>query len=98
MLRDAAGKSYVAAVPQVVGPIEYRIQIGDSQTRRYSVSVYERPTVTGVEVTFDYPSYLALPREMRRQSQPDIEAPQYTRVELKFTPSAPIVSGFLDVE
>lgn len=98
MIPDASGHSFVAALPQVIGPLEYRLQVGDTQTRRYAVNVYERPVVTGVEVAFEYPPYLGLPRETRKQSHPDLEAPQYTRVALKVTPSSPIASGYLDVE
>lgn len=97
MLPDAANGSFVAALPQVVGALEYRLQVGDTQTRRYAVSVYERPTVKAVEATFDYPAYLALPRETRRQSHADLEAPQYTTVSLKITPTGTVAGGYLTV-
>ena len=69
----------VAALPQVLTPLEYRLQIGDSQTRLYRVSVYEKPTIAEVEVTYDFPAYLERPRATVKQNHADLEAPQFTR-------------------
>ena len=85
----------VAALSQVLAPLQYRLQIGDSQTRLYQVTVYEKPTVAEVEATYDFPAYLERPSETVRQNQGDLEAPQFTRAELKIHPSTPIARGHL---
>ena len=95
MLPDETGGKYVAALSQVLAPLQYRLQIGDSQTQLYKVAVYEKPTVEEVEVAYEFPAYLQRPRETVKQNQGDLEAPQFTRAELRIHPSAPIARGHL---
>ncbi len=95
MLPGENNQTYVAALTQVLAPLEYRLQIGDSQTRLFQVSVYEKPTIAEVEVTYDFPAYLERPRVTVRQNHADLEAPQFTRAELKIRPSTPIARGHL---
>ena len=78
--------------------MQYRLQIGDTQTQLYKVTVYEKPTVAEVEAAYDFPAYLQRPRETVKQNQGDLEAPQFTRAELRIHPSAPIARGHLMVE
>ncbi len=95
MLPGEDNLTYLAAVPQVMAPLEYRLQIGDSQTRLYGVSIYEKPTIRDVEVTYAFPAYLDRPRETVKQNHADLEAPQFTEAELKIHPSTPIARGHL---
>ena len=98
MLPDETGGKYVAALSQVLAPLQYRLQIGDTQTQLYKVAVYEKPTVAQVEVAYEFPAYLQRPRETVKQNQGDLEAPQFTRAELRIHPSAPIARGHLMIE
>ncbi len=93
MAADEGGTRYRATIPSVVRPASYRLEIGDSQTRRYAVQVREKPTIAEVEVTLRYPAYLNRPAETVTQKDADLEAPQYTVAELTVRPSAPIASG-----
>ncbi len=97
MLPDASRRTFIAALAQVVGPMEYRLQVGDSQTRRYAVGVYERPTVSAVEATYEFPAYIGRPNQTLTQTHADLEAPEYTRAALKITPSTPVASGRLEI-
>ncbi|MGO9465274.1 MAG: hypothetical protein ACLQVF_14115 [Isosphaeraceae bacterium] len=97
MLPDEKSQTYLAALSQVLAPLQYRLQIGDSQTRLFQVSVYEKPTVARVEVTYDFPAYLERPREAVEHNHADLEAPQFTRAELRIHPSTPIARGHLQV-
>ncbi len=98
MLPDETGGKYVAALSQVLAPLQYRLQIGDTQTQLYKVAVYEKPTVAQVEAAYEFPAYLERPRETVKQNQGDLEAPQFTRAELRIHPSAPIARGHLMIE
>ena len=98
MLPDETGGKYVAALSQVLAPLQHRLQIGDTQTQLYKVAVYERPTVAQVEAAYEFPAYLERPRETVKQNQGDLEAPQFTRAELRIHPSAPIARGHLMIE
>jgi hypothetical protein len=97
MLPDEKNQTYLAALSQVLAPLQYRLQIGDSQTQVFKVSVYEKPTVARVEVTYDFPAYLERSRETVEHNHADLEAPQFTRAELKIHPSTPIARGHLQV-
>ena len=98
MLPDASQHTFVGALAQVLGPVEYRLQVGDSQTKRYTVGVYERPTVSAVEATYEFPAYLGRPNQTRTQNHADLEAPQFTRASLRITPSTPVASGRLVID
>ncbi len=98
MLPDETGVRYVAALSQVLVPLQYRLQIGDTQTQLYKVTVYEKPTVAEVEAVYEFPAYLQRSPETVKQSQGDLEAPQFTRAELRIHPSAPIADGHLMLE
>ena len=98
MLPDETGGKYVAALSQVLAPLHYRLQIGDTQTQLYKVGVYEKPAIAQVEAAYEFPAYLQRPRETVKQNQGDLEAPQFTRAELRIHPSAPIARGHLMIE
>lgn len=87
-----------ATLPSILKPVQYRLEIGDSQTEAYSVKVREKPTIAEVEVTLHYPPYLRRPPETTVQKNADLEAPQYTVAELKVRPSAPVASGYVAIE
>ena len=95
MLADESNSKFVAALSQVLAPLQYRLQVGDTQTRLYNVTVYEKPTVVEVEAAYEFPAYLERARETVKQNQGDLEAPQFTRAELKIHPSTPIARGHL---
>ena len=58
MLADETNGKFVAALSQVLAPLQYRLQVGDTQTRLYNVTVYEKPTVVEVEAAYEFPAYL----------------------------------------
>lgn len=95
MAADATHTKYRFTVPTVVGPMVYRLEIGDSQTRLYEVTVGEKPTIERIDVTYHYPTYLDWPAKTRTQGHADLEAPEYTTAELRVHPSVPITSGSL---
>ena len=89
---------YRATVASVLGPMTYRLEVGDSQTRIYTVGVCKKPTVDEVEVTFHYPPYLHRSNETFMQKHADLEAPQYTEAELRIRPSVAIAKGHIEME
>ncbi|HLN32120.1 MAG TPA: hypothetical protein VK395_30595 [Gemmataceae bacterium] len=95
LIADEKNEKFTAVLPQVLGPLQYRLEIGDSQTKAYKVAVREKPTVTDVEVVYQYPPYLNRPNDTVAQKHGDLEAPQFTRAELRFHASTAIVRGFL---
>ncbi len=90
-------RRYTFTLPSVLEPLEYRLEIGDSQTRRYTVGVRQKPTIEEVEVTFHYPMYLGRLKETFVQKHADLEAPEYTTAELRIrpSPSVRIARGYI---
>jgi hypothetical protein len=98
MLPDETNGRFLAALSQVLAPLSYGLQVGDTQTSMYQVAVYERPTVVGVDAAYDFPAYLERPREIVSRNEGDLEAPQFTQAELTIHASTPIARGHLVME
>jgi hypothetical protein len=95
---DETRRRYTLTLPTIKSPMTYRLEIGDSQTRRYKVAVTEKPTVDEIEVTLSYPMYLDRLQETFIQKTGDLKVPQYTVAELHIRPSVPITKGHIDAE
>jgi hypothetical protein len=93
---DKGHKLYKVAVPAILKPFRYRLEIGDSQTQQYSIVVRQKPAIEGVELTLHYPPYLDRKDEIIRQQGLDIEAPQYTLAVLRLRTSTPVDHGCLE--
>jgi hypothetical protein len=98
MTADKKHLRYRAAVPSVLKPFRYRLEIGDSQTVQYLIGVREKPVVENAEITFHYPAYLGRKDEIVHQTSLDIEAPQYTVASLRLRPSTPVAKGYLEMK
>ena len=97
---DEKKERFNASLPQVLKPLRYRLQIGDSQTRLYKVEVREKPIVEQVEITYNFPGYLGHPAAKATQQHADLDGPQFTMADLKIRVPAttPIASGYLMLE
>jgi hypothetical protein len=98
MQADAGNRRYTANVPKVTVPLRYRLEIGDSQTRFYTLGVCQKPSIAEVEVTYQYPDYLGRAAEKVAQKHGDLEAPQFTSTSLSIRPLTPIARGYLLVD
>lgn len=94
---DGKHDRYQLTLPSILGPLQYRLEIGDSQTPIFNVAVRRKPTIEEVRVTFHFPAYLSRPKETFAQKHADLEAPQYTVAELQITPSVPISGGHVQL-
>jgi hypothetical protein len=98
LLPDESNQKFVASLAQVAGPLHYRVQIGDSQSKSYRVGVREKPAVAEITVTYNYPAYLGRPPETVTQKTGDLEAPQFTVAELTVRASVPLGGGYFQTE
>lgn len=92
MAAEKEGEEYVCAIPAVLKPLQYRLEIGDTQSSIYRVGITEVPAPQEVEVTYNYPAYMGRPSDTYRQRTLDLRAPQYSEAVLRVLPSA-VVSG-----
>jgi hypothetical protein len=90
-------RKYSAVLPAVLKPLEYRLEIGDSQTRMFRVQIGEKPVIAEVEVTLRLPPYTNQPERTFTLKEPDLEGPEYSVAELKIRPSIPIAKGHISV-
>jgi hypothetical protein len=97
MIEDESRQHYTLTLPSILKPLTYRLEIGDTQTQQYRISVREKPVVTDAEVTYHFPAYLGRSNETLSHAQLDLEAPQYTEVELLLHVSTPIRKGFVEL-
>ncbi|MCC6125227.1 MAG: hypothetical protein IT426_09715 [Pirellulales bacterium] len=93
--RQVGNPSYTAAIPSILKPLRYRVEIGDSQSEAYRVTVSDKPMVAEVGVTYQFPKYLGRKDETFELKTPDLDAPQYTVARLRIRPTRPVTKGFL---
>lgn len=93
MMPNETHDTFSFNLPAVGKPLEYRLQIGDSQSDIYRIELREMPTIQDVEVTYEYPEYLDLPSLTVRQKHADLDAPQFTTAHVKLTCSTAIARG-----
>ncbi|MDR0338621.1 MAG: hypothetical protein LBI18_16235, partial [Planctomycetaceae bacterium] len=89
-------RSYSLTIPVIGKPTTYRVEVGDSQSPKFKISVLEKPTVADVEVVYTYPAYMKRPANTVKLQTPDLAAPQYAAAELRIRSTVPITSGRLD--
>jgi hypothetical protein len=89
-------KSYSVTIPVVGKPMTYRVEVGDSQSPKFKISVLEKPAVVDAEVVYTYPAYMKRSPNTVKLQMPDLAAPQYTAAELRIRSTVPITSGRLD--
>ena len=75
-----------STVSSIVKPLTYRVKIGDSQTKSYTVVVREKPVVDRRRRERQLPAYLGRPSETPLAKGLDLEAPQFSVAELRMPP------------
>jgi hypothetical protein len=92
------GGAFMYRFEGVTKPFEYRVAAGDASTRDFTVSVVDRPCVTDLVLTFQFPEYTGIPERIESPASGDVRAVVGTEVEVdaalnKPAPSAKIVFG-----
>ena len=86
---------FVYHVKDVRAPLEYRLRIGDSETRTYKVTVARRPEIERLDVVYDFPPYTRQKQLVEPNSRGNIRAVKGTVATLKMTASKDIKKGSL---
>ncbi|NQT38902.1 MAG: hypothetical protein HQ581_15505 [Planctomycetes bacterium] len=85
---------YALTMESVTQPLDYRLEIGDSQSPIHHIGLLDKPTVAEIEVTLKYPKYLDRTAEPYTTTQPDLEGvPQFTVAHLRVRGSDRISRG-----
>jgi hypothetical protein len=94
MAVDAGAAEARFAFSEMNEPVTFYCAGGDDRERRkYSVTVAERPLLTGVKATYTYPRYMRLPRKITPTGQ--LAAPEGTEVKLEFTASTELAEAVI---
>ncbi len=98
MAPDEKHAKYTATLPSVTEPIQYRLEIGDSQTPIYTVKVRQKPTIQQVGITYTFPEYMGQPKSTVTKGDADLDGPQCTVAELRIEPSTAIAGGHVELD
>lgn len=96
MTSEAGNKQFSAVLPSLLKSLQYRLQIGDSQTRWFRITVCEKPTIENAEVRLRYPAYLGLEDRSFTTREPDLEAPEFSVAELRLHCNVRLSKGYLE--
>ncbi len=91
------GNAFRYHFPGVHRPFSYRIEAGDAVSRPYRVQLRERPRVTDLEVTYEYPGYTGLGHRKAEGSGGNLRAPQGTTARLRAVTDVPVSTGAIRV-
>ncbi len=84
-------QKYKYSLPPVAESFRYRVEVEDSQTPIYTISVIDRVRVESFELYYRYPAYTRLAN--KQVTDPNIEAPQGTRIEMTLRLDMPVGSA-----
>jgi len=97
MLANSTRDQFFVTIPAVMAPLQYRLQIGDSETEVFQVNVEQKPTVSAVTVTYRFPKYLNMSPRTVIQDDGDLDAPQFTTAQLDIRSSSPLSKGHVQI-
>lgn len=90
-------KRFSLTFPAVEADFDYRVRAGAALSRYFDVTAVEPPTVTKLEVKYDYPEYTGLPDAGGETDTGEIRAVAHTRVSVTATLNKPAWSAKLFV-
>ena len=98
MQGDKEQRKFSFTVPSIVKPFKYRLEIGDSQSAVYEIKVQEKPTISGIEVTYHFPTYMDRKAETTTLKTADLDVPQYTVADFRIHSSVELSKGYIQLE
>jgi len=79
-----------ATLPDIRSGLTYSVRVGDDSSPTYTVTVVERPFVTGIRLDYDFPRYSGLLARTVNENNGDITALKGTRVDVTISASKPL--------
>ena len=86
---------FVYHVKDVRAPLEYRLKIGDSETRAYKVTIARRPEIERLDLVYEFPPYTRMKDLVEKNSRGNIRAVKGSRVTVKVACTKDIKKGSL---
>lgn len=88
-------KRFSLTFPAVEADFDYRVRAGAALSRYFDVTAVEPPSITKLEVNYDYPEYTGLPDSGGETETGEIRAVAHTRVSVSATLNKPAWSAKL---
>ena len=90
------GNAFTYTFVNVQEDFTYRIRAGDALTRRYVVTVRDRPAVKRLGLTYLYPAYTGMPERTEADGTGDVRAPVGTTLRLDVQADRPVAQGRIE--
>ncbi|HUT01052.1 MAG TPA: hypothetical protein VM031_01255 [Phycisphaerae bacterium] len=94
--------TFTLPLQNVQQSFDFAVQIGQSRWPAdkpyYHVNVLQRVQVEGLDLTYDYPAYTALPTKAVRNAPGSIEAPLGTKVTITLRTASPVRNVRLELQ
>jgi len=84
-------------VASVDNDLEYHLRAADALTQDYRLAAVDRPAVTAIDVTYDYPAYTGLGSATLRGADGNLEAVAGTLATLRFHLNKPLEDAWMHV-
>ncbi|MCA1480990.1 hypothetical protein, partial [Bradyrhizobium sp. NBAIM08] len=82
------------SIPEIQGPLGYRIEYGDEHTADFKITVYEHPRLERADAQITFPSYTELPPK-RIEDTKRVTAVEGSTVDLTLQLNKPVTSARL---
>ncbi len=94
-LSGDGGDAYRFTFKNVLRPIKYRFRAGDARTGVFSIVPVESPAIIDVSVSYHYPDYTGLGKQVGSSSGGNIRVLRGTRVSVTATATKPVESAWV---
>ncbi len=95
-MKPLESDKFTFTFPEVRAPFDYHVTVGGTESDSFHISVTERPAVTRIDLSCQFPAYSGLQPQVENDSLGDIKALTGARATLRVTASKPIKSGSID--
>ncbi|MEW6356381.1 MAG: DUF4175 family protein [Planctomycetota bacterium] len=89
--------AYAYTMPGVRSSLEYHVEIGGTESRKYNVTIVRRPSLKRIELSYRFPKYTGLEPVQVENSDGAIQAVKGTEVQLKIEATKELRQGSIKV-
>jgi hypothetical protein len=91
------GRAFSFRFEAVNEPFDYRVEAGDASSARYMVTVVDPPEVKRIDLVYEYPEYLGLPKKEEQDADGEIRVPKGTKVTVLAHLSEEVYEAAIDL-